>query len=271
MAKLDSNAAWQEANRLVTANREVLFAVAGVFVLLPSLALAVLLGEPAVEPGMDQQAMRAAMSDFYAHNWLPLILAAIIQIVGVLTLLTLMRDRRRPTVGQAIASGAAGALSYIAAQFIVGFALGIVGIFLIALAAMVSPVLAGVAVVLLIVALIYVGMRTLLVPAVVAVEGVRNPVTALRRSWLLTAGNFWRILGFVVLLAILFVVVLAIAMLLIGVVLALITSAETGKVIAAVFSSGFAAVGTVYFVAVTAAIHRQLGGTSDAEATGALG
>ena len=51
MAKLDTNAAWKEASAIVSANREVLLALAGVFFMLPSLALSVIAGEPEVVPG----------------------------------------------------------------------------------------------------------------------------------------------------------------------------------------------------------------------------
>lgn len=265
MPKLDSNAAWQEATRLVAANRDVLFAVAGVFILLPSLALAVLLGEPPVEPGMKPEAMQAALLEFYSQNWLPMMIAAALQIVGVLTLLTLMRDRSRPTVGEAIAAGASGALSYLAAQLLLGFGVGMLAIVLITVAALVSPVLAVAVAIVAIATFVNAAFRTMLVSPVIAVEGTRNPVAALVRSWQLTAGNFWRIFGFVVLLVVLFAVVVGIIMLVIGMILALIASSETARVIAAFFSSALGSVATVYFVAVTAAIHRQLGGAPKSE------
>ena len=99
MAKLDTNAAWKEASGLVAANRDVLFALAGVFFLLPSLALAVILGEPEVEPGMNPDQIMAAMGEFYRSGWWLMLFGWLIQIVGMLAVLTLMRKRERPTVG----------------------------------------------------------------------------------------------------------------------------------------------------------------------------
>ena len=259
MAKLDTNAAWKEANAIVSANREVLFALAGVFFLVPSLALAVIAGEPEVLPGMRREQMVAAMEAFYAKSWWIVLISAVLQIVGLLAILTLMRDRSRPTVGEAIRGALPGALSYLAAQFAVVVGLSLIGGILIGMAALASPVLAVVTGLLFVAALIFVILRLILVGPVIAVDGVGNPVTAMVRSWRLTQGNFWRMFGFMLLIVILFVVVVGIIMMLIGLVLALASSGEPQRIIAAVFSSALGAVGVVYFAGILAAIHRQLG------------
>ena len=260
MAKLDSNAAWKEASALVAANREVLFALAGVFFLIPSLAVAVFMGEPAMEPGMDREAMMAALGEFYGKSWWLILLSSLLQVVGMLAILTLMRDRTRPTVSDAIRSGLSGTLSYLGAQllWVIGFSL--VGGLLIGVAALVSPALAVVLALVLFLAAMFIGFRLILIAPLVAVEGERNPIAALRRSWALTRGNFWRILAFLLLLIVLFLVVLGIVMLVVGLILAIATSGETQKVIAAVFSSALTAVAVVYFCGILAAIHRQLAG-----------
>ena len=265
MAKLDTNAAWKEATALVAANRDVLFALAGVFFLLPSLALAIFGGEPQVASGMGQDEMVAAMAEFYGRAWWLILISAVLQVVGMLAILTLMRDRTRPTVGEAIAGGFSGAVVYLVAQFVFFFAAVLVGSLAIGAAAVVSPVLAGVLVVVLFGALVFAFVRLVLLAPLVAVEGMRNPFAALRRSWALTRGNFWRIFGFLVLVGILFLVVLAIVMLIVGVILAIAASGETPRVIAAVFSSALGAVAVVYFVAIVAAIHRQLAGPASGE------
>lgn len=265
VAKLDTNAAWKEASAIVSANREVLFALAGVFFMLPSLALSVIAGEPEVIPGMKGDQMIAAMEAFYAKSWWIVLLSATLQIIGLLAILTLMRDRSRPTVGEAIRSALPGALSYLAAQFAVVIGLSLIGGILIGVAAVISPVLAAVAALLFMTALIFVVFRLILVGPVIAVEGMRNPLTAMIRSWRLTQGNFWRIVGFMLLIIILFVVIVGIIMMIVGLVLALASSGEPQRIIAAVFSSALGAVGVVYFAGVLAAIHRQLGGPAAAD------
>lgn len=265
MAKLDSNAAWKEASAIVSANREVLFALAGVFFMLPSLALAVIAGEPEVAPGMNGEQMMAAMEEFYAGAWWIILISAVLQIVGLMAILTLMRDRSRPTVGEAIRAGVSGTPSYLAAQVMVVIGLSLTGGVLVGVAAVVSPVLAVVVVLLVLAVVIFTVFRMLLVAPVVAVEGVRNPLAAMARSWRLTQGNFWRIFAFILLILVLFVVVVGIVMMVIGLILALATSGEAQRIIAAVFSSALGAVGVVYFAGVIAAIHRQLGGPAAAD------
>lgn len=265
MAKLDTNAAWKEASAIVSANREVLFALAGVFFMLPSLALAVIAGEPEIVAGMTREQMMAAMEEFYTGAWWIIVLSAVLQIVGLMAILTLMRDRSRPTVGQAIRAGVSGTPSYLAAQVLVVIGLSLIGGLLVGIAAMVSPVLAVVVVLLVMGVVIFAVFRMLLVAPVVAVEGVRNPLAAIARSWRLTQGNFWRIFAFILLILILFVVVVGIVMMVIGLILALVASGEPQRIIAAVFSSALGAVGVVYFAGVIAAIHRQLGGPAAAD------
>lgn len=265
MAKLDTNAAWKEASAIVSANREVLFALAGVFFMLPSLALAIIAGEPELVPGMTREQMMAAMEEFYAGSWWIILISAVLQIVGLMAILTLMRDRSRPTVGQAIGAGLSATPSYLAAQLLLVIGLSLAGGVLIGVAAAIAPALAVVVVLLVMVAVIFAAFRLLLVAPVVAVEGVRNPLAAMARSWRLTKGNFWRIFAFILLILILFVVVVGIVMMIVGLILALATSGETQRIIAAVFSSALGAVGVVYFAGVIAAIHRQLGGPAAAD------
>ena len=265
MAKLDTNAAWKEASAIVSANREVLLALAGVFFMLPSLALTVIAGEPEVLPGMKPQQMMAAMEEFYTGAWWIILLSAVFQIVGLMAILTLMRDRSRPTVGEAIRAGLPGALSYLAAQLLIVVGLSLIGGLLIGVAAVISSALAVVVVVLFTVAMIFAVFRLILVAPVIAVEGVHNPLTAMIRSWRLTQGNFWRILGFLLLILILFAVVAGIVMMIVGLILALVSSGEPQRIVAAVFSSALGAVGVVYFAGIIAAIHRQLGGPAAAD------
>lgn len=270
MVKLDTNAAWKEASAIVSANREVLLALAGVFFMLPSLALAVIAGEPAIAPGMTRDQMMAAMEEFYSGAWWIILISAVLQIVGLMAVLTLMRDRSRPTVGEAIRAGVTGTPSYLAAQVLVVLGLSLLGGVLVGIASVISPALAVVVLLLVMVAGVFAVLRLVLVAPVVAVEGVRNPLAAMARSWRLTQGNFWRIFAFLILILILFVVVVGIIMMVIGLILALATSGETQRIIAAVFSSALGAVGVVYFAGVVAAIHRQLGGPAAADSSATI-
>jgi len=264
MTKLDSNAAWKEASSKISANRDVFLALAGVFFVVPSLALTVIGGEPEVVPGMQGEAMMAAITAFYAEAWWLILASAVLQVVGVLAILTLMRDRTRPTVGEAIRSALSGLLPYLGAQLLFALAFGLVGGVAIGVGAAVAPPLAAVMTIVLVIAAVFAGVRLILVAPAIAVEGTRNPLAAMQRSWKLTKGQFWRILGFLALVMILFFVVLGVIMLLVGVVLAIFTSGETQRVLAAVVSSVLTAIVVTYVIGIIAAIHRQLAGPDPA-------
>lgn len=258
--RFDSNAAWQKAAASVRASRDVLLAVAGVFILLPNLAFSLLFPQPQNQPGMTPDQMMEVLSAFYAKAlpwFLPVIL---LQGIGTLALLALLTDRRRPTVGQAIRLGALGLLSYLGAQLLLGLGVGLAGGIAISLSAAVgSKALATVIVALLIVAMVYIAVRTSLVPAAIMVEGERSPLAALRRSWRLTSGNAGRIGVFFALLMIVALVLLILIGGLFGLLGALF-GPSGALVVNALVSAALTAVFSVYFVAIVAATHGQLAG-----------
>lgn len=266
--QFDSNAAWKQAAAAVSANREVLLALAGVFFLLPSLAFSLFFPQPEPTAGMDEKAMMAMVQDYYVSVLPVLIPIALVQAAGTLTLLTLFTDRTRPTVREAIRRGTMGTIIYFAAQLLLGIAVGIGGGALLAFGALTGSaaviVVIGVAVALIV---IYVMIKTSLAAPVIAVEHQRNPIKALQRSWRLTKGNSARLGLFYLLVIVVFLLIVTVVMALVGITLALVASAEVARVIAAVVSSAFGAVMTLYMVAILASAHRQLAGPS-AEAIG---
>lgn len=257
----DSNRAWQQATAAIRANREVLFALTGVFFLLPFLAFALLFPQPVPPTGADEKAMVEFAMNYYAQTMPVAVPMALIQAAGTLALLSLMTDRSRPTVGQAIRAGFVGLPSYIGAQLLVGFALGLAVLLIVAVGAMLSPVGGAVIAVAGSGALfLFVAVRSALSAPVVAVERVRNPVTALRRSWALTRGNTLRILVFFMLLLLVFAIVLTIASALAGIVFGLILPARPAEIALAVLSSTMQAGMGLMLVGALAATHGQLAG-----------
>ena len=259
--KFDSNLAWKEASSGISANREVLLALAGVFFLLPGLALALFYPQPEPAADLDQKAMIALVSEYYA-SILPIMLPMLLfQAVGTLGLLTLLRDKSRPTVGQALKQGVKGILPYILAQIVLGLGVGLIGGLVLAIAAATGIAAVGAAGFILVFAIAaFAAVRTSLSGPVIAVEGERNPVAALKRSWQLTHGNGGRIALFYMLVVIAFLVVITIVSAIVGIVVSLLAGAETLRVVGAVLSSTLNAVMALYFVAIIAAVHRQLAG-----------
>lgn len=265
--KFDMTAAWAEAMRLIAANRQVIAVVAGVFFFLPYLAFMLLFMnqmaslEAAQAANPDPEAMGQAMVNFYGDIWWFVLLAMIIQGIGMLGLLTLLTDRSRPTVGQALKTGARMFLPYFGAQLLMSVVFGLMVLLPIAVGAAVS-VAAGVVIGLIaLVAFLYVFTKFLLTPAVIAIERQSNPLAALGKSWRLTKGNSVRIFLFVFLLFIAVAVVGGVISMVAGLIFAM-AGAETAVIGQAVVSGLVNAVFYVIFLAVLAAIYRQLAGPS---------
>ena len=265
--KFDMGAAWNEAMRLIAANRQVVAIVAGVFFFLPYLAFMLLFMnqmealEAAQMAHPNPEAVGAAMMDFYGQIWWAILLMVVIQAIGMLGLLALLTDRSRPTVGEALSIGAKLFLPYLGAQLVVSVVLGIMMLLPFAVGAAVS-VTAGVLLGLIaIVALCYLFTKFMLVPPVIAIERETNPLTALGRSWRLTKGNSVRLFFFMVLLLIAIVVIGGVVSMVVGLVFALFgaTAALIGQ---AIVSGLLNAIWVVLFLAVLAAIHHQLAGPS---------
>ncbi len=263
--KFDMTAAWNEATRLLSANRQVLFVVAGVFFFLPALAYGLAFGsqmagvEAAQASDPDPEAMFRAMLGIFRDYWWIMLLTTIVQWFGTLGLLVLLTDRARPTVGEALRIGAGLLLPYLGAQLLVSCLFGLLLLLPFATAASGGVGAALLVGLVALIALVYLFTKFLLVSPVVAVDRVRNPLAALGRSWRLSKGNSLRLFLFVALLAVAFIVVAGVASMIAGLLFAL-AGAEVALVGDAIVSALVNALFTVLFVAVLAAIHRQLAG-----------
>jgi hypothetical protein len=265
--KVDMTAAWSEAMRLVSGNRQVIAIVAGVFFFLPYLAFMLMFMnqmsalEAAQSANPDPEAMGQAMMGFYGDIWWFVLLAMVIQGIGMLGLLTLLTDRSRPTVGEALKAGARMFLPYFGAQLLLSLLFGLLILVPIAVGAG-GSVGAGLFLGLIAaVVFCYLFTKFLLTPAVIAIERQANPLAALGRSWQLTKGNSVRIFLFVFLLFLAVGVVGGVLSMIAGLVLAL-GGAQTALIGQAVISGLINAVFYVIFLGVLAAIHRQLAGPS---------
>lgn len=259
--KLDSNRAWKEASGNISRNRDALLAVAGVFFLLPQLALALFFPQPEPAVGMSEQQIIALAQAYYVSILPATIPMLILQAIGTLSLLSLLRHATRPTVGEALRLGLAGLPTYLGAQILLGIGIGMAGgvvISLLALSGVAALAMAGLLLVVLLAAAIV--LRVSLAGAVVAIEGARNPVHVLRRSWSLTSGNAWRLLGFYALFFVAFLVILLIVNLVVGIPLQMIGTGFATDLVAALVSSALNALMALYLVAIIEAVHRQLGG-----------
>jgi len=269
--KLDMGRAWSDATALLAGNRNVVMVVAGVFFFLPYFAIVLLVPEtmqPQAQMGADpadaEQAMQM-LGQLYADNWWVFVIIGVAQAIGMLALMTLLTDRNRPTVGEAIARGGRGFLCYIGAQIIFALALGLVVVLLIALGTAIAgnqgAVLTGV---IAFVIGVYLFIKFSLVTPVIAIDGILNPIRILQRSWQLTKGNSFRLLGFYVLLFLALGILSAVITMVVGVLFAAM-GGQLELIGNGLFAALLNAVFVVIFLAVLAGIHRQLSGPSQTE------
>lgn len=262
--KLDTNRAWQEATAMVSANRDVLFALAGVFFILPSLALALLFPTPEISPDAAPRAMFAMLAEHFRAVAPWQILGVIVTALGVLSLLALITDRQRPTVGAAIGEGLRGLPTYIGTTLISVAVVVTVFLLVLLIAAASGSTILGILLGLpALIAVIYVSFRWNLAVPVIAVERERNPIGALHRSWKLTEGNVGRIFLFLFLLGLVYLVILLISAAVISGGTALAFGAEAGRYAGSAVGAVLGGIFSVYVTASLAAIHRQLSGAAE--------
>lgn len=266
--KLDFSKAWNTITSLIGGNKDVVMIVAGVFFFLPYLV--VMLTMPEVTAVMQGQfgetenpdAMMAAMRGAFRSYWWVFTVLGIIQYLGTLSLLALFTDHNRPTVGEAIGIGAARLLPYFVTVLLMGFAIGLIAVVLIAIGALTGiAVVAFVTGLLAAVVAVYLVVKFSQVAPVMIIEGVTNPIKALSRSWALTKGNSLRILLFSLLIFIPLLIITSIVSMIFGLGFAAggASVATIGNgLVAALMNAVSGAVGA----AILAAIYRQLAGDS---------
>lgn len=265
--KFDMSRAWNEAVAMIGGNREVLTIVAGLFFFVPAVITTMVVPEmPQPPAGADPQQvferLGETMAATYAQYWWLFLLATIVQGIGTIALLALLRDSARPTVGEAIRTGATGFLPYILASILIGFAVVLVALVLVGLPSLVTPALGVLGALLALLVIVYMMVKFSLVGPVIAIEKIFNPAAALKRSWGLTKGNSLRLFGFYLLLFIVYMVIAAIVTAVLGLLVAGLGMGTVSQVVQGLISGLLGAVVTVVFVSVLAAVHRQLAGPS---------
>jgi hypothetical protein len=268
--KFDMGRAWNDAVAMLSANRHVVLVVAGAFFFLPYLALMLLMPGDLTElqaanaAGADPDAAWAAISAFYGRIWWAIVLMAVVQGIGMLGLLSLLADRGRPTVGQALALGAKAFLPYLAAQVLQGLALACAVLLIAGIGA--ATGVAAVAVILTIVGIAvaaYLFVKFSVTIPVIAIDRVMNPIRALGRSWRLTKGNSVRLLVFYLLLFVVLVVVAVVMGFGFGLA-GVLFGAQGAQIVSAIIGSLINMAFVTVFLAVLAAVHRQLAERSNA-------
>lgn len=257
--RFDSNRAWQDASAAVKSNRDALIALAGVFIALPSFALAVLLPQPEPQPGADMDAAMQLAMVYLRENWLALAVLGLLSTIGTMAMLALFGHASRPTVGEAIRKGLAATPITILAQMIIGFVMtGLVlaPVTLLSLGGSKAMGAVGLLIGLAIAAWFW--TRTSLTTPIIAVEGTRNPLAAVQRSFVLTKGNAGRLLLFLFLLVLAFIIGGELLQIAVAMLVQLVAGPHAGTIAGALIASIAQTAMAVYVASAMAASRRQL-------------
>lgn len=244
--KFSYSAVWNDTMGLLRAHGALIAALAGVFLFLPALLIAQFLPPDQVPAPTLPEAIAAGRAYLLA-NWHWLLLQTLLNMVGTIAILTLVFARSGTSVGQAISTG---------------FAL--LPFFF--LASVLSSIVIGIGLALLIVPGLYlIGRLTPLGPVVVA-EHERNPIAALKRSFEVTKGNGWRVLGLVLVVALAAAIVMMVVNMLLGIVFVLAAGQDIGALLSRIVEAATGAALATLLVLLYAAVYRALTGRTDSAA-----
>lgn len=212
---------WQRGVNLVSANFGLIAVVAGVFLLIPSLVGYLIIPDMAamMDPSADPEKLLASMSENAGTLGLYYFLALLFSFTGYCAMVALM-GAKGITVGEAIGRGAKSILTLVAVAilFLIVYMFGAFAILLPMglfglMGEAVGAIAMGIGILGVLVFVAFLAARLCVTMPVIVLENTLNPVTAMMRSWRLTAPYKWQILGFWVLL---FVVYMVLALLIFG-------------------------------------------------------
>lgn len=273
MAGLSITTAWNESSQFLKLHFGALFTIALAFVALPNVALQAL-GPTAVAPGRAPE----------AGLWLLLIPAVLVLNVAASLAMSSLALGRMNVVGEAIAHGFRRVLPMLGAAAILVVAMLVVFVPLAMLSGitpenLTRPAPAGAGRLLLFmlafaaIALFF-AVRLLLMTPVAAAERA-GPIAIIRRSWSLTGGHFWKLLGFVGLMLIVLLVVMMVATLILGLIIGAVAGpplpGTTGGFVLALVSALINAAFVVVTTTLIARIYVQLSGPGAAGGAAAGG
>ncbi|MGH6780527.1 MAG: hypothetical protein ACREB5_00270 [Sphingomonadaceae bacterium] len=228
---------WDDMVALFRSHIELLLAIAGVFLFLPSLLTQLAVPDPQIT-GQGIEALQQYLAHY--QTYMPtMFLLSIPTALGQASILALVLDPARPTVGMAIQRGVSLLISFIALNMLVN--LSVMG-------GVLFFILPG----------IYLIGRTFAASPALVAEHRLNPLTGFRRGLEVTRGNGWRVFGILLIIILVGIILSAAITSVLGVAISLLASAET-----AIFASAFVSAVLDSFIALAlvllaAAIYRQL-------------
>ena len=262
--KFDFDKGWSEAVAMIRSNFGLLATIAGVLVFLPATFAAIIFPNASLEASLGGSAepsmemLQAALRTLFAEYWWLMLGVFLLTSLAQLAMFALLRRRASPTVGEAIGAAAGLLPSFIAAQVLQIIAILMPFFVLVSLPA--AAGMGGIAAVgslFMLPLIFYLTVKFSLTTAVIGVEGERNPVSALQRSWYLTKGNSFRLFGFYLLLAVAALVLFLLTSWAVSLIFAL-GGDQVESFGAALFGGALDALGAVLSVSVLASVHAQM-------------
>jgi hypothetical protein len=243
--KFSYSEVWNDTVALLRANGAIVVALAGVFLFLPNLAMSHFLPPPTTERPDE---VLQLWIEYLNANWHWLLLGRLVTMAGTIALLLLFLDPRGRSVGALIVA----AIMILPFFFITG---------------VLMQIMIVVGLILLIVPGLYLIGRLLLVAPALVAENIRNPIAAISRSFDLTRGNGWAVLGLFLLVAVAGLVIVAVIGLLLGILFIAVAGHDFGVLLTQIVQAiGQAAFGAVV-TALVAALYRQLASGAKASAS----
>jgi hypothetical protein len=189
----------------------------------------------------------------------------LIYVASYASLTSMASPLHRPAFGDALHAGVRSALPLFGAMVVLFFAYFVLAFVIGTIAGLLGTTGSTVFAILLIPALIYVGCRLSVVFPLIAVDGIRNPITAITRSWSLTSGSVLGILGATLVYLLIAAALFAVVFLPMFGSAAMLTDPATAMGAAVFFFFGMVIVAIVVSImgaALAAAIHGGLSDTS---------
>ena len=241
--KFSYRAVWADTVATHRNHGPLIAAVAGVFLFLPALLIGYAFPQP--ETSNPDDAMRL-LTEYWQAHWHWYLLSAVVSMIGTLAIMALVFRRGSVSVGGAIAAGAALLPFYLAASILAGI-----------------PIFIGF--LLLIVPGLYLFARFAPLAPVMVSEGVRSPLAALGRTWTLTKGHGWAVLGIFLLVGVAGAVLLMVFTGIVGLILTLALPEGAAGFLLLIIGTAASTVLQVVLILLYAAVYRALAGTASAD------
>lgn len=242
---------------MLRANRAILPVLAGLFFLVPQVLTSALM--PDMPAGVEGEAASKAALAIFADWWPLMLVALLVQALGLLAIMAVLADRDRPTVGDALRMALRHLPVYVAATLVIAAGIGILALLvMLPLTIAAGQGGAAVALVALMPVALWINVRTLPLAPIIAAGRERNPFEAIKRSWAITAGQTGRLLFFALAFFVAAMVVSIVLTAIPGALLIALLGQETGAAVAAVIEGFVTAAVMLVWSTIIVAIYRQL-------------